>query len=81
MTTKTYERERKMTGRAVFEGVPRRIFNQLCDALENCSESLQNVSVYYDGTNIGGTVTIFEMSGSPLAYKNALAKFIECYFE
>ena len=64
---------------ATFRDVKREVFTNLSDRIESEDNLWSVVTVYYNGTNIKGALTIDCRAGYSDAYKKALDMFNEEY--
>ena len=62
---------------ATFENVSREVYNKAADRIDEDKETFVEVTTYYNGTSLYGTVTIKARSGADNAYNKALQMFIE----
>ncbi|MCI9004437.1 MAG: hypothetical protein HFH39_04195 [Lachnospiraceae bacterium] len=64
---------------AKYKHVRRNIFNNVADRIESIDELRSRITVYYNGSNLYGEVTIEGQPGYSAEYKKALAIFVEEY--
>lgn len=64
---------------AEFKHVSREVFNAVSDRIRADKETNIPITVYYNGTNLYGDVTIEATAGNSKAYKKALTIFNEEY--
>lgn len=64
---------------AEFQHVSREVFNAVSDRVHADKETNIPITVYYNGTDLYGDVTIVATAGNSKAYKKALTIFNEEY--
>lgn len=65
--------------RASYKHISREVFNRVSDRLQNDYGIISHITIYYDGTNLYGDLTIEGQGGYSKEYKEALQVFNEEY--
>ena len=65
--------------KVVVNDVRRTVFNELCDTLNDENSIILHVHLYYNGSNLKGTITIEQVPGRTKEFKIALEEFTKIY--